>query len=271
MLLTLVAVHADVWPQAHGKDGWAPVVADALGVLEHRTTDGVSDIPERISSSVGSLAAVGLYMLHDALQGHEARRYREAVDSVAHLLPAASEACITEYTAPMRNMNGFPIDPDAVLAVAITALDDAPLAAIVDQIETAHPDRQAHAHSVHEIHVIDPGARNAMLVAAEALSELATDAGKAWSALGTDRDGRSCLLVRIGQDLLAIHDMRHEIRIERYRLALLVTPVAVARDGETRSRVRVRPGREPADLPTIDDMLRAVGRHGIPTTLGCPP
>lgn len=263
VLLTYVGVHVGLWPEAHGEHGWAPVVADAVGVLEHRTTDGVSDIPERIAPNLGSLAAVGLFMLHDALQdpNHpgEAERYWQAVHAVSHLLPAASAAHIAEYVAPMKNINGFPIDPDGVISVAATALNPAPLAALVDLITTSSPDKDAHAHSPSEIHVIDEHASNPMLVAAQALELLANHTSGPHAALGTDRKGHRCLLVRDGADLVAVVDTAHQHRVHQFRLSALVTPVAIARDQETQARARVHPSPARPDVPEAEALLARVG------------
>jgi hypothetical protein len=141
-------------------------------------TLGHAEIPETLSTRVGSWAAVGVYLMHEhrptTVHPAEAKWYEDAARAVAHLLVDADEDLVADFGEPFTNANGYPVDPDAVLHVVGVVVQGDPLGEAVDILSQARPSWRVDRHSATLLHV-DIDARSLVLPAAEALDSIPGD------------------------------------------------------------------------------------------------
>lgn len=244
--LVLIAQQSGVYDTAQGDDGWGRTLAPALAALDHTNADGSSDIPDRLLEPVASTAAVGLFLLHDALRANagtaDLAAYRQVANSVNHLLPYATTEQVASYAHALLNANGFPIDEEDVLRVAGMAVQADEMITTIDLLESAQPEWTATKLAPRCLHV--QAARSApMVLAATALDLLATveDPVELAACWGTNDKGDWCLLARDEQDLWRV-EVRHtapaQLLWTHHLLSTFVGPLAIAKDQSVASRTR---------------------------------
>lgn len=256
LTLVLCAVQAGVWDGPLGDGGWIRVVGSALEQLDR------GDVPEELSVTMASWAAVATYLMHENRpttgRTAEALLYEKAAGSVEHLFPDADAQLVADLAAPFTNRNGFPVDPDAVVHVISMVVQDDPLSEAIDILDVNHPAWRIHRHRGVLLHV-DGEFRATFLPAAEVLDAIPGAGIAAVLATGTTEGWT-----------LAIRDQDSLIRIEKnqngqltwwhYGLTSLITATVIARDHELANRVRKKYRRLDEHFPAA---LAALARAEI--------
>src|SRR5262249_50261442 len=133
----LIGVESGIWDGPLGEDGWLRMASTTLEAL------GAAEIPETLSTRVGSWAALAVDLMHAHLptSGHpaEATWYEEAAGAVAYLLVDADEDLVAEFCGPFTNANGNPVDPDAVMHIVTLVVQGDPLWEAVDVLSRSRP------------------------------------------------------------------------------------------------------------------------------------
>lgn len=253
--LLLLGVHAGIWADPLGDDGWFPVLAEALSHLDK------DDIPPQLSSAAASWASVAVYLMHEhrPTTGRPAEllRYEKTAAAMSYLFPDADRQLVADLVEPFRNESGFPIDADAVMDFIGMVVQEDPLAEAIDILETNHPAWRTDKHGDRLLHV-SGDYRNAFLPAAEALDAipgsgsaavLATGVGVVWTLAIRDADS----LIRIEKDA------KGQVTWWDYRTGPLAGPTRIARDPETGNRARVRHGALTQPFPAAVQAMVAIG------------
>lgn len=256
LTLVLTGVESDVWDGPLGEDGWLRVLGAALQII------GQAEIPEALSTRVGSWAAIGVYLMHERrpVTGHpaEAAWYEEAASAVAHLLVDADEDLVADFGAAFTNASDYPIDTDAVMHVVAVVVQGDPLGDAIDILASSRPSWRVDRHNATLLHV-DVDARSLALPAAEALDAIsgdnrvavwATGPGQAWS-----------IAIREAGTLIRIDkDPQGRVTWHHFRLGPLISPVGIARDPQLAGRARI--AHQALNRP-FDEAIRALVAVGI--------
>jgi hypothetical protein len=256
LTLVLIGVQSGIWDGPLGENGWFGVSKTILKEL------GQAEIPQALSTRVGSWAAVGLYLMHEhrPATGHaaEAKWYEDAAQAMAHLLVDADEDLVSTFGELFTNANGYPVDPDAVMQVVDVVVQGDPLGQAADILSQARPHWRVDRHNATLLHV-NVDARSVVLPAAEALDAIpgdqlaavwATGSTQAWSI--AIRDTGTLIRVDKGE--------QGQVTWQHFRLGPLTSPVGIARDPEQASGARIR--HKALSLP-FDEAVRALIAAGI--------
>jgi hypothetical protein len=256
LTLVLIGIQSGIWDGPLGEDGWLRVSSRILETL------GYAEIPETLSTRVGSWAAVGVYLMHEhrPTTGHPAaaKWYEDAARAVAHLLVDADEDLVADFGEPFTNANGYPVDPDAVLQVVDVVVQGDPLGEAIDILSQARPGWRVDRHNATLLHV-DVDARSVVLPAAEALDAIpgdkmaavwATGLTQSWTIAIRDAD----TLIRVDKNPQGLVTWHH------FGLGPLISPVGIARDPEQASRARIP--HKALNRP-FDEAVRALIAAGI--------
>jgi hypothetical protein len=235
LTLILIGVESGIWDGPLGEDGWLRAASTILESL------GQAEIPEALSSRVGSWAALAVYLMreHRPTTGHaaEAKWYEEAASAVAHLLVDANEDLVADFGEPFRNANGYPVDPDAVMHVVAVVVQGDPLGQAVDMLSQSRPGWRIDKHNATLLHV-DVDARSVVLPAAEALDAIPGD--KIAAVLATGLSHVWTIAIRDAGTLIRVDkDAGGQITWRHFRLGPLTSPIGIARDPEQASRARI--------------------------------
>ena len=256
LTLVLIGVESGIWDGPLGEDGWLRVASTMLETL------GQAEIPEALSTRVGSWAALGVYLIHEhrPTTGHpaEAKWYEESARAVAHLLVDANEDLVADFGEPFTNANGYPVDPDAVMHVAAVVVQGDPLGEAVDILSQSRPGWRVDQHNATLLHV-DVDARSVVLPAAEALDAIPGDKMAAVWATGLTQ-GWTIAIRDAGTLIRVDKDSQGQLTWHHFQLGPLISPIGIARDPEQASRARI-PHR--ALNRPFDEAVRALVATGI--------
>lgn len=235
LTLVLIGAESGIWNGPLGEDGWLRVASTILETL------GQAEIPEALSTRVGSWAALGVYLIHEhrPTTGHpaEAAWYEEAARAVAHLLVDADEDLVADFGEAFTNANGYPVDPDAVMHVVAVVVQGDPLGEAVDILSQSRPGWRVDQHNATLLHV-DVDARSVVLPAAEALDAIPGD--KTAAVWATGLNGGWTIAIRDAGTLIRVDkDARGQVTWHHFRLGPLTSPIGIARDPQQASRARV--------------------------------
>jgi len=259
----LTGIELGVWDGPLGDDGWLRVLSAIL------TAIGQSEIPEALSTRVGSWAAIGLYLMHEhrPTTGHpaEARWYEDAARAVAYLLVDADEDLVADFGQPYTNGNGSPIDPDAVMHLVDVVVQGDPLGKAIDRLSQTRPGWRVDRHSATLLHV-DVDARSVTLPAAEALDAIPGEDTVAVLATGPS-EGWTIAIRDAGTLIRVDKDARAQVTWHHFRLGPLISPVGIARDPQQASRARIPHG---ALNRPFDEAIRALVATGIDLSANSP-
>lgn len=256
LTLILIGVESGIWDGPLGEHGWLRVARTILEAL------GQADIPDALSTRVGSWAALGVYLIHEhrPTTGHpaEAKWYEEAARAVAHLLVDANEDLVADFGEPFTNANGYPVDPEAVMHVVAVVVQGDPLGQAVDILSQARPGWRVDRHNATLLHV-DVDARSVVLPAAEALDAIPGD--KMAGVWATGLTQVWTIAIRDAGTLIRVDkDARGQVTWHHFRLGPLTSPIGIARDPEQASRARIP--HKALNHP-FDEALRALIATGI--------
>lgn len=257
-LLTQVLTGAEsrIWDSPLGEDGWIRMASTVLEAL------GQADVPEALSTRVGSWAALAVYLMHEhrPATGHpaEATWYEEAASAVAHLLVDADEDLVADFGQPFTNANGNPVDPEAVMHVVTLVVQGDPMWEAVDALSRSRPGWRVHQHNATLLHV-DVDARSVVLPAAEALDAIPGDQRAAVWATGLTA-GWTIAIRDAGTLIRVDKDAQGHVTWHHFRLGPLTSPTGIARDPGQASRARIP--HQPLNRP-FDEALSALLATGI--------
>ncbi|PRY44323.1 hypothetical protein LY71_1161 [Geodermatophilus tzadiensis] len=265
--LMLIGTAGKFWAGPSGGQGWLHLLADATVAL-----DG-DDIPAALEPQFGSLAAVALYLMRDAIpygaRGHDRDTYLAALAASEHLLVEADLDLVRAYSEPLRNDAGFPIDPAAVMEHATAAVQDDPTADLVATVQGAYPDWEVHAHGPNLLHVHGTFGKP-FLAAGKALD--LTDALPTVGVWATNHNGDWALAIVNEGTLSRVEPGRDRIvRHYDYALSTLLGPGRIAAGGEAERNadLRHRPQNRPSDL-TRTAMSAVAVDSAVGPPSGCP-
>ena len=252
--LLLCAIESGFWESALGEQGWMLPLGNAIKTLNS------DDTPERLSNRVASVAAVGIYLMHEhrpiSERTADVLRYEEVARETAHLYADADPELIANFAEPFTNKNGYPIDPDAVMHVISMIVQNDPLAKAIDLLEERCPSWNIHRHKGALLH-ISSSFRSPFLPAAEALDEvLGIDSVTVWA---TGRSGDWAVAAREGGTLIRVDKQGHRTTWWHYRLNNLVSATRIAHDQELAIRVRIPHGPLNQGFLEAEKVLDSVG------------
>lgn len=252
--LLLCAIESAFWETALGDQGWMLSLGNAIKMLNS------DDQSERLSNRVASLAAVGIYLMHEyrptSERTAEVLWYEEVARETAHLYADADPQLIADFAEPFTNKDGYPIDPDAVMHVITMIVQDDPLAQAIDLLEERYPSWQIHKHEGPLLHV-SSSFRTPFLPAAEALDEIiGINSAIVWA---TGRSGDWAVAAREGTTLIRVDKQRHGTSWWHYRLNNLVSATRIAREPELATRARIHHGPLNQPFAEAENILASVG------------
>lgn len=248
--LTIWTVAANAWPT--GDLSWMPLLADALTSLADH------EPPGPIEAQVGSLAAVGLAVLRASTPrfsvADATMSFNRARRAAEHLLPAAEQAYVQEYSRSLERALGPAIGAAAVLdlAEAVVQNDDVAEA----ELALTERGRAVRRHGPQLLHVTgDFG--NPALVAIEAVG-VAEDQALigAWASTSA-RKWAMALWRR--PDLFVIESTDAGQRWRHFALRGLVGPRALAAAHGFGDLRPVPHGAQNRPIPAAMDVLIALG------------
>lgn len=248
--LLLWTIAAGAWP--HDDRRWVRLLATAVRSL------GGSEVPEQVEAQIGSLTAVALSVLRAEAPRHQAtpegREFRTAVEASSHLLIAADERYITEYTRLLDEAFGVAAHEKVVLDLVHEILEVDPLD--VALLACAELGLEVHRHG-RLLHV-EGEYSNPQLAALQAVG-MAEDSSPvgAWAHSPT---GWSLVIWR-RPDVLVTQGGGKHMTSQHFVLPPLLSPrIAASIDGRLRSEHRKWssfPGQPIA--PVVDELMVAVG------------
>jgi hypothetical protein len=244
--LMLLGTAATLWSAPSGPGGWLDLLARATINL-----DG-DDIPAALEPQFGSLAAVALYLMRDAIpygaRGRDRDTYLAALAACEHLLVEADPDLVHAFSEPLHNAAGFKIDSAEVMEHASAAVQDDATADLVATITRAHPSWAVHAHAPRLLHV--HGVFGKPFIAAAKALDLAEPLAT-MGVWATNEDGRWALAIINGRTLSRIEPGNDRIiRHYDYALSALLGPGRIAAGGEAERNADLRhvPQNRPSEM-----------------------
>lgn len=248
--LVLWTVAAGAWPSSDLS--WVPRLSTAVQSL------GIGEVPEQVEAQTGSLAAVALSVLRAQAPRHQAtaegRELARATRASAHLLVAADERYIAEYTRLLDEAFGAAAHEKVVLDLVHEILELHPL----DVARRACLDLGLETHRHGQIIHVEDEHSNPQLAALQAVG-MAED----HDPVGAWAHGKSgwSLVIWRRPDVLVAQGGGQHTTWQHFVLPSLISPrVAASIDGRLRPEHRKWssfPGE--ALSAVVADLLASVG------------
>lgn len=263
----MLVVRLVLWTVAAG--AWAPAQKDWVPLLSHAVRSlGDGDLPERIEPQVGSLAAVALAVLRAQAPRYqvtsETIEFIAAAKGAGHLLPAADDTYVTEYTAFLDTVFGAAVSRETVLDIASDVVQDDPLADAV--LALGEKGRDVHQHGQSLLHVLGRFS-NPALIALEAVGAAEdTDLVGGWAGSASGK-GPWALVIWRRPDLVVV-DARPALSWRHHRLTGLVGPKALAVQRSFESAATVPHGARNRPFALAEQLLSDLGITDLPPDCG---
>jgi hypothetical protein len=260
IILLLCAIEARVWADPLGEDGWLKVVGAAMSDLSD------CEIPQQLRPRAASVAALAIYRMHEYRPTHartaETLCYEKTARDSEHLLADADPDLVADFAEPFTNINGYPVDPDAVMHVVSVIVEDDPLIEAKDILESSHPTWEVNKTGSAQL-LIHGDFRVPFLAAAEAVD--AVHRLDVVAVTAVSKPGIWAIAARRGNDLIRIEHQHGPVTWRHYHLSNLVSASGIARDQELANRVRVSHGPLNQGFAGAHQIVAAAGMD--PTSL----
>ncbi|QDB79589.1 hypothetical protein FE251_09550 [Georgenia wutianyii] len=265
--LILIATNLDIWDSATETPGWFDLFADAVRALPG------DDVPEPLTSQLGSLAAVCLFRLDEAQPAngrtHQNQVFDDTRDELRDLIARADPDAVA---ANCESLGAGGRTGTAVLHVAPAAVWEHRNAILRADSHADALNKLQRNFPTSDVKALGPltfeirgDFTNTVKIAAQAITLVDGLPTVAVDAVG--RSDRSTL-IRHDDTLTHVTSIGQRTVYKTYRLTRLVDPVAIASNRELEQSARIDRAPWMALSPTAQRALDAVARveHGSSST-----